>query len=40
MTILKSYKSCLEATQTENRINDPEKTRIDTDSIKEIIKNL
>ena len=38
-----NYKSCLEATQLENKINHLEKNKIDTDSIKgnhkEFIKN-
>ena len=35
-----NYKSCLKATQLENKINPLEKTKIFTDSIKKIIKNL
>ena len=30
-----SYKSCFEATQLVNKINHPEKNKVDTDSIKE-----
>ena len=30
-----NYKTCLEATQLENKINHLEKNKIDTDSIKE-----
>ena len=33
-----SYKNCLEATQLENKINYPEKVKIDIDRIKKIIK--
>ena len=31
----KNYKNCLEATQLENKINHPEKNKIDVDSLKE-----
>ena len=34
-----NYKSCLEATQLENKINHLEKIQIDKDSTKKIIKN-
>ena len=34
-----NYKSCLEETQLENKINYLEKNNIDIDSIKEFIKN-
>ena len=33
------YKNCLEATQTKNKINYLEKNKIDTDSVKKMIKN-
>ena len=36
---LENYKSCLEATQLDNKINYLEKNKIDIDSIKEFIKN-
>ena len=35
-----NYKSCLEATQLENKINHLEKNKINIDSLKEIIKSL
>ena len=34
-----SYRSCLNATQLENKINYLEKIKIDIDNIKEFIKN-
>ena len=34
-----SYRSCLKATQLENKINYLEKIKIDIDNIKEFIKN-
>ena len=36
----KKYKSCLEATQLENKTNHLEKNKIDTESIKENHKEL
>ena len=38
-TKFENYKSCLEASQLENKINHLEKNKIDIDSLKKIINN-